>query len=67
MSMEQKYYSVKEIAQIFGLKPAIVRDYCHAKGQRFAFQPVKNGNIYIDPQKFEKWFNFYQIEGGARR
>ena len=64
---ERKYYKVNDIAQIFSLKPSIVRQYCHAKGQRFAFQPVKNGNIYIDLQKFEKWFNLYQIEGGARK
>ena len=51
--MEQKYYKVREVAQIFGLKPAIVRQFCHAKGQRFAFQPVKRGNLMIDIKKFE--------------
>lgn len=51
--MEQKYYKVREVAQIFGLKPAIVRQFCHAKGQRFAFQPVRRGNLYIDIKKFE--------------
>ena len=51
--MEQKYYKVREVAQIIGLKPAIVRQFCHAKGQRFAFQPVKRGNLMIDIKKFE--------------
>lgn len=51
--MEQKYYKVREVAQIFGLKPAIVRQFCHAKGQRFAFQPVKRGCILVDIKKFE--------------
>lgn len=51
--MEQKYFKVSKIAQIFDLKPAVVRQFCHAKGQRFAFQPVKGGNILIDIKKFE--------------
>ncbi len=51
--MEQKYFKVTEVAKIFGLKPAVVRQLCHARGQRFAFQPVKGGNIMIDLKKFE--------------
>lgn len=51
----QKYYKVSKVAQIFDLKPAIVRQFCHARGQRFAFQPVKGGNILIDIKKFEEF------------
>lgn len=52
--MEQKYYKVSDVARIFGLKPQIVRNYCHAKGQRFAFQPSgKGGCILVDIKKFE--------------
>ena len=53
--MEQKYYKVSDVAKIFGLKPAIVRQFAHARGQRFAYQPVKNGNILIDVKKFEEF------------
>ena len=60
MIMEQKYYKVSEVAQIFSLKPAVVRQFCHAKGQRFAFQPVKNGNILIDIKKFEEFLKLYK-------
>lgn len=60
--MEKKYYKVKEIAKIFSLKPRKVRDYCHARGQRFAFQPSgRGGSILIDIEKFEKWIKIYQI------
>lgn len=55
----QKYYKVSKIAQIFDLKPAIVRQLCHAKGQRFAFQLVKRGNILIDVKEFEKFLKNY--------
>ena len=41
--IEQKYYSVREISQIHALKPAVIRAYCHAKGQSFAYQMVKSG------------------------
>lgn len=57
--IERKYYKVNDIAQIFSLNPRVVRQYCHAKGQRFAFQPVKKGNILIDLKKFEEWFKIY--------
>ena len=64
---ETKYYRVKEIAQIFSLNPKMVRQYCHADGQKHAFQVIKGGNLYIDLKKFEKWFNLYYAEDGARR
>ena len=53
--MEQKYYKVNEIAQMFSIKPKTLREYCHARGQRFASQPVKGGNIIINLAKFEEW------------
>ncbi|MCR5430971.1 MAG: helix-turn-helix domain-containing protein [Lachnospiraceae bacterium] len=52
--MEQKYYKVTKIAEIFGIPAKTIRDMCHARGQRFAFRPVKNGNWLIDRAKFEK-------------
>lgn len=64
--MEQKYYKVREVAQIFGLKPAVVRNYCHARGQNFAYQIVRNGNIYIDLSKFSRWFETRKTEGTIR-
>lgn len=57
--MEQKYYKVTEVAKIFGMKPALIRQFCHARGQRFAFQLVKRGNILIDVKEFEKFLKNY--------
>ena len=51
--MERKYYKVKEAAEMFGISPKKIREHCHARGQRFAFQPVENGNILIDIKKYE--------------
>ena len=64
--MEQKYYSVNEIAQIFGLKPRMVNDFCHAKGQRHAFQQKAHCKILIDLKAFEKWFILNYAKEGAR-
>lgn len=58
--MNQKYFKVTEVAKIFSMKPARIRELCHARGQRFAFQPVKNGNILIDITEFEKWLKIYR-------
>ena len=65
--MEQKYFKVSKIAQIFDLKPAVARQFCHAKGQRFAFQPIKGGNIYIDLKKFEDFLKSRNSQGGQIR
>ena len=51
--MERKYFKVSETAEIFGMSPKRIRNYCHTPGQLFAFQPVTNGNILIDVKKFE--------------
>lgn len=65
--MEQKCFSVSEVAQIYALKPAVVRSYCHAKGQSFAYQLVKSGKLLIDLKKFDKWFNMFHAQEGAIR
>lgn len=53
-NIEQKYYKVAEIAKIFGLPAKLVRDMCHARGQKFAFRPVPNGNFRINKEAFER-------------
>lgn len=65
--MEQKYFSVSEVALIYALKPAVVRSYCHAKGQSFAYQLVKSGKLLIDLKKFDKWFSMFHAQEGAIR
>lgn len=65
--IEQKYYSVREVSQIYALKPAVIRAYCHAKGQSFAYQMVKSGKLLIDLKKFDKWFNMFHAQEGAIR
>lgn len=49
------YGTIKEVSEIFGMKPAKVRDFCHADGQKFASQKVERGNILINIPLFEKW------------
>lgn len=53
--MEKGWGSIKEVAEAFGMRPNLLRQLCHARGQLFASQPVKNGNIIINVKKFEKW------------
>lgn len=53
--MEQKYFKVTEVAKIYGMRPVMVRSFCHAKGQQFAFRPIPNGCFYIDLKKFEEF------------
>ena len=52
---EQKYYKVSKISEIFGIPAKMVRDMCHARGQRFAFRPVAGGNWRIDKKRFEDY------------
>lgn len=58
--MQKKYCTVKEAAEIFSIKPARLRQYAHARGQRFAVQPVKNGNLQIDIAELDKWLKMYR-------
>ena len=45
--------SAREIATMFGMDVRTVRDLCHARGQRFAYQLNKpHGKYYIDPDLF---------------
>ena len=37
--MEERFYKVSEISEIFGLPCKVIRDMCYARGQRFAFKP----------------------------
>lgn len=50
-----QYQSVTAIARIYGFKAEVVRNMCHARGQRFAFRLVPNGKFYIDPVKFQAY------------
>jgi hypothetical protein len=47
---------------MFAMSPKKVREHCHAKGQRFAFQPVENGNILIDLKKYEEFLKVRTAE-----
>lgn len=60
--MERKYYKVREVAEMFAMSPKKVREHCHAKGQRFAFQPVENGIILIDLKKYEEFLQVRTAE-----
>ena len=64
--MEKKYYKVREVAEMFSMSPKKVREHCHAKGQRFAFQPVENGNILIDSKKYEEFLKARPVENRRR-
>lgn len=52
--MPDRHRSVKEISEMFGFKAEMIRNMCHAKGQRFAVRIVPNGKFWIDPVKFKE-------------
>lgn len=56
--MEKISATVEEIAEAYGMKPAFVRQLCHAKGQRFATKP-NGGRLYINIKKFNDFLNIY--------
>lgn len=47
------YLSARETADKFNIKLEVVRNMCHARGQKFAYRLVPNGKFYIDPVKFQ--------------
>lgn len=50
----QKYYSVSEIAALYGFTCKTVREMCHSRGQQFAFKISDGGRFYIDARKFKE-------------
>ena len=49
-----KYYSVSEIAKLYGFTCKTVREMCNSRGQVFAFKLKPNGRYYIDHRKFRE-------------
>lgn len=49
-----KYYSVAEIAKIYGFTEKAIRELCHARGQQFAFKLKPSGRFYINAKKFKE-------------
>ncbi|MBR5678018.1 MAG: hypothetical protein IKX20_07755 [Paludibacteraceae bacterium] len=47
----------KEIAAKFGLTDELVRNLCHARGQRFATRLVPGGRWYIDDELFQEFWD----------
>ena len=50
-----KFYSTKEIAEMFGFKVETVRNLCSARAQRFARRLVPGGRYYIELTAFEEY------------
>lgn len=59
--------SVRETSERFGIRQEIIRNLCHARGQRFAYQLVPNGRFYIDPDRFQDFLRRKQDEGNNKR
>jgi len=51
----QKYYSVAQIANLYGFTAKAVREMCHSRGQGFAFKITDGGRFYIDHKKFREY------------
>lgn len=49
-----KYYSVSEIAALYGFTCKTVREMCNSRGQQFAFKLKEGGRFYIDHRKFRE-------------
>ena len=63
MEQLKKMYSVAEIARIYGFKDEAVRDMCHARGEKFAYQ-LNGGKWYIDLKKFKAYLERKRREKG---
>lgn len=50
-----QFYSVAQIATIYGFTPKMVREMCHSRGQQFAFKLKPNGRFYISARKFKEY------------
>lgn len=51
-----QYLSAREISEKFGIKIEVVRNMCHARGQKFAYRLVEpSGRFYIDPVRFQDY------------
>lgn len=51
-----RYYKVTDISKMYGIPADIVREMCHARGQRFAFRPGgSRGNFFIDIKRFDEY------------
>ena len=52
----EKLLSCKAISEKFGLNVTVVRNMCHARGQKFAYRLVEpSGKFYIDPVRFQDY------------
>lgn len=58
-----KYYSVSEIAKIYGMTAKTIRELCHARGASFAFKLKENGRYYIDVRKFKEYIERKRRKG----
>lgn len=59
----KKYYSVSEIAKLYGFTEKAIRELCHARGQKFAFKIKDGGRFYIDHRKFREHIDRRRREG----
>lgn len=64
--MEKTYASVNEIAKMYGISPQVVRQYCHAKGQDFAYQTKEKGKILIHIKRFDRFLTRRRPEYSRR-
>lgn len=58
----KKYCSVREIAELYGFTPKVVREFCNSRGQQFAFKPT-GGRFYIDHRRFREYLERKRREG----
>lgn len=59
----KKYYSVSEVAKIYGFTTATVREMCWARGSKFAFRKTPRGKFYIDIRRFREYIDRKRREG----
>ena len=63
MESLQKYYSVRQIAELYGFTPKTVREMCNSRGQQFAFKIKDGGRFYIDHKRFRQYIERKRREG----
>lgn len=63
MESLQKYYSVRQIAELYGFTTKTVREMCNSRGQQFAFKIKDGGRFYIDHKRFRQYIERKRREG----
>ena len=67
MEYPSEVMSITEMARHIGTCRALVYQWCHIPGNKFAFRAAGGTKIRIDTEEFDKWYRKNMKLVGARR